>query len=106
VGGGSDGNFTGALGVPTLDGIGVCGEAFHTAQEHLLVSSLVPRARLIAELLRSLDAGPLQVAARRGWGRTATRGRPVSATGTLAATGRDEQSQIRGEEEHVDERCG
>ncbi|HEY6524807.1 MAG TPA: M20/M25/M40 family metallo-hydrolase [Solirubrobacteraceae bacterium] len=106
VGGGSDGNFTGALGVPTLDGIGVCGGAFHTAQEHLLVSSLVPRARLIAELLRSLDAGPLQVAALRGWGRTAGHGRPVSATGTLAATGRGEQSQIRGEEEHVDERCG
>jgi len=51
VGGGSDGNFTGALGIPTLDGVGVCGDAFHTRQEHLLVSSLVPRARLIAELL-------------------------------------------------------
>jgi glutamate carboxypeptidase len=59
VGGGSDGNFTGALNVPTLDGVGVCGDAFHTADEHLLVSSLVPRARLIAELLRRLDAGPL-----------------------------------------------
>jgi glutamate carboxypeptidase len=106
VGGGSDGNFTGALGVPTLDGIGVCGEAFHTAQEHLLVSSLVPRARLMAELLRSLDAGPLQVAALRRWGRQASQGRPVNATGTFAVTGRDEQSQIRGEEEHVDERCG
>lgn len=106
VGGGSDGNFTGALGIPTLDGIGVCGEAFHTAQEHLLVSSLVPRARLIAELLRSLDAGPLQVAALRGWGRQASQDRPVSATGTFAVAGRDEQSQIRGEEEHVDERCG
>jgi glutamate carboxypeptidase len=106
VGGGSDGNFTGALGIPTLDGIGVCGEAFHTAQEHLLVSSLVPRARLIAELLRSLDAGPLQVAALRRWGRQASQGRPVSATGSFAVAGRDEQSQIRGEEEHVDERCG
>jgi len=59
VGGGSDGNFTGALGVPTLDGIGVCGDAFHTSQEHLLVSSLVPRARLIAELLESLDGAAL-----------------------------------------------
>lgn len=106
VGGGSDGNFTGALGVPTLDGIGVCGDAFHTPQEHLLVSSLVPRARLIAELLRSLDAGSLQVAALRRWGRMASHGRPVSATGTLAATGRDDQSQIRGDEEHVDEQCG
>ena len=106
VGGGSDGNFTGALGVPTLDGIGVCGDAFHTAQEHLLVSSLVPRARLIAELLRSLDAGPLQVAALRRWRRTKGSSRPVNVTGTLAATGRGEQSQIRGDEDHVDERCG
>ncbi|HEY1565816.1 MAG TPA: M20/M25/M40 family metallo-hydrolase [Solirubrobacteraceae bacterium] len=106
VGGGSDGNFTGALGVPTLDGIGVCGDAFHTAQEHLLVSSLVPRARLIAELLRSLDAGPLQVAALRRWGRQAGKSRPVNATGTFAVAGRDEQSQIGGEEEHVDERFG
>ncbi|HTU94382.1 MAG TPA: M20/M25/M40 family metallo-hydrolase [Solirubrobacteraceae bacterium] len=106
VGGGSDGNFTGALGVPTLDGIGVCGDAFHTAQEHLLVSSLVPRARLIAELLRSLDAGPLQVAALRRWGRHASKSRPVNAAGTFAVTGRDEQSEIRGDEEHVDERFG
>jgi glutamate carboxypeptidase len=106
VGGGSDGNFTGALGVPTLDGIGVCGDAFHTAQEHLLISSLVPRARLIAELLRSLSAEPLQVATLQRWGRQASKSRPVTAIGTLAATGRDEQSQIRGEEEHVDERFG
>jgi glutamate carboxypeptidase len=106
VGGGSDGNFTGALGVPTLDGIGVCGDAFHTTQEHLLVSSLVPRARLIAELLRSLDAGPLQVAALRRWGRQASRSRAVNAAGTFVVAGSDEQSQIRGEEEHVDERFG
>ncbi len=106
VGGGSDGNFTGALGVPTLDGIGVCGDAFHTAQEHLLVSSLVPRARLIAELLGSLDAGSLQVAALRRWRRAKGSSRPVNVTGTLAATGRGEQSQIRGDEADVDERCG
>jgi glutamate carboxypeptidase len=56
VGGGSDGNFTGALGIPTLDGLGVCGDAFHTTREHLLVSSLVPRARLLAELLSAQDA--------------------------------------------------
>ncbi len=106
VGGGSDGNFTGALGVPTLDGIGVCGHAFHTAQEHLLVSSLVPRARLMAELMRSLDAGPLQVATLRRWRRTKANARPVTSTGTLAATGRGEQSQIRGDEDNVDERFG
>ena len=54
-GGGSDGNFTGALGIPTLDGLGVCGNGVHTKQEHLLVSSLVPRARLFAGLLEALS---------------------------------------------------
>ena len=54
-GGGSDGNFTGALGVATLDGLGVDGAGAHTFEEHLLVSSLVPRCRLFAELLRTLD---------------------------------------------------
>ncbi len=54
-GGGSDGNFTGALGVPTLDGLGVDGAGAHTFEEHLLVSSLVPRCRLFAELLRTLE---------------------------------------------------
>ncbi len=51
AGGGSDGNFTGAMGVPTLDGLGVAGGGGHTLEEHLLVSSLVPRARLLAGLL-------------------------------------------------------
>ncbi len=54
-GGGSDGNFTGALGIPTLDGLGVCGDGVHTKQEHLLISSLVPRARLFAGLLEALS---------------------------------------------------
>lgn len=54
-GGGSDGNFTGALGVATLDGLGVDGAGAHTFEEHLLVSSLVPRCRLFAELLRTLS---------------------------------------------------
>ena len=53
-GGGSDGNFTGALGVPTFDGLGVCGDGAHTHEEHLLVSSLVPRARLLAGLFERL----------------------------------------------------
>ncbi|QQS13644.1 MAG: M20/M25/M40 family metallo-hydrolase [Rhodospirillales bacterium] len=53
-GGGSDGNFTGALGVPTLDGLGVLGGGAHTHEEHLLVSSLEPRARLMAGLLETL----------------------------------------------------
>ena len=53
-GGGSDGNFTGALGVATLDGLGVMGHGAHTHDEHLLVSSLVPRATLFACLLAEL----------------------------------------------------
>lgn len=53
-GGGSDGNFTGALGIPTLDGLGVQGDGAHTDHEHLLVSSLEPRARLLAGLFESL----------------------------------------------------
>lgn len=54
-GGGSDGNFTGALGVATLDGLGVAGAGAHTFEEHLLVSSLVPRCRLLAGLLEHLE---------------------------------------------------
>jgi glutamate carboxypeptidase len=53
-GGGSDGNFTGALGVPTLDGLGVMGNGAHTHEEHILVSSLVPRATLLARLVEQL----------------------------------------------------
>ncbi|MDX2156549.1 MAG: M20/M25/M40 family metallo-hydrolase [Hyphomicrobiaceae bacterium] len=54
-GGGSDGNFTGALGIATLDGLGVDGGGAHTFEEHLLVSSLEPRCRLFAELLATLS---------------------------------------------------
>jgi glutamate carboxypeptidase len=51
-GGGSDGNFTGAMGIPTLDGLGVQGAGGHTLDEHLLMGSLAPRAKLIAGLLQ------------------------------------------------------
>lgn len=54
-GGGSDGNFTGALGLATLDGLGVAGAGAHTFGEHLLVSSLVPRCRLLSGLLETLE---------------------------------------------------
>lgn len=54
-GGGSDGNFTGAMGVATLDGLGVMGAGAHTHEEHILVSSLVPRATLLARLIAELD---------------------------------------------------
>jgi glutamate carboxypeptidase len=53
-GGGSDGNFTGAMGVPTLDGLGVRGDGPHTLGEHIVVASLAERARLFAGLLLAL----------------------------------------------------
>jgi glutamate carboxypeptidase len=54
TGGGSDGNFTAALGIPTLDGLGADGAGAHTLDEHILVSSLVPRTALLANLLLRL----------------------------------------------------
>ncbi len=51
TGGGSDGNFTAAMGVPTLDGLGAEGEGAHAAHEHVLVESLPRRAALLAGLL-------------------------------------------------------
>lgn len=54
-GGGSDGNFTGALGYPTLDGLGVQGDGLHTLNEHIDVRSLVPRAQLMAGLMMTLQ---------------------------------------------------
>jgi glutamate carboxypeptidase len=54
VGGGSDGNFTGALGIPTLDGLGVRGADAHTLNEHIEVDSLAERGRLMAGLLATL----------------------------------------------------
>ncbi len=57
AGGGSDGNFTGAMGIPTLDGLGVLGGGGHTLGEHLLVDSLVTRGRLLAGLLATVTGG-------------------------------------------------
>jgi glutamate carboxypeptidase len=54
TGGGSDGNFCAALGVPTLDGLGALGDGAHALHEHVLVSALVPRAALVAGLLARL----------------------------------------------------
>ncbi|WP_315776712.1 MULTISPECIES: M20/M25/M40 family metallo-hydrolase [unclassified Bradyrhizobium] len=55
AGGGSDGNFTGALGIPTLDGLGVRGTDMHTLNEHIEIDSLAERGRLMAGLLATLD---------------------------------------------------
>ncbi|MFC7704246.1 M20/M25/M40 family metallo-hydrolase [Plastorhodobacter daqingensis] len=57
AGGGSDGNFTGAMGLPTLDSIGVRGKGLHTLNEHIVVESLAERARLVAGLLMHLPEG-------------------------------------------------
>jgi glutamate carboxypeptidase len=54
TGGGSDGNFTAALGVATLDGLGIDGDGAHTLSEYGLISSLVPRAHLMARLFETL----------------------------------------------------
>lgn len=54
AGGGSDGNFTGAMGIPTLDGLGVVGGGAHTFEEHVLVSSLAPRATMWLRMLERL----------------------------------------------------
>jgi glutamate carboxypeptidase len=51
TGGGSDGNFTAALGIPTLDGMGAVGEGAHAPHEHLRRKHLVPRTALLAAML-------------------------------------------------------
>jgi glutamate carboxypeptidase len=54
TGGGSDGNFTAIMGLPTLDGLGVDGDGAHTHEEHLLISSIEPGTRLFQGLLETL----------------------------------------------------
>lgn len=54
VGGGSDGNFTAGAGIPTLDGLGAVGDGAHAEGEHVLLSAMGPRARLLAGLLEEL----------------------------------------------------
>lgn len=54
TGGGSDGNFTAAMGIPTLDGLGVEGGGAHTLEEHLLISSVEPGVRLFQALFERL----------------------------------------------------
>jgi len=54
VGGGSDGNFTAGLGIPTLDGLGGVGDGAHATHEHILISELPRRAALIAGLIEAV----------------------------------------------------
>ena len=54
TGGGSDGCFTAALGIPTLDGLGPDGDGPHALHEHVVIESLVPRAALLTQLILRL----------------------------------------------------
>jgi glutamate carboxypeptidase len=54
TGGGSDGNFTAALGIPTLDGLGGVGDGAHAVHEHVIIRELPRRAALLAALIASL----------------------------------------------------
>jgi glutamate carboxypeptidase len=54
VGGGSDGNFTAGLGIPTLDGLGGVGDGAHATHEHILISELPRRAALLAGLIEAV----------------------------------------------------
>jgi glutamate carboxypeptidase len=57
TGGASDGNFTAALGVPTIDGLGAIGAGPHALEEHVVVAELARRAALVAGLIDALAAG-------------------------------------------------
>ncbi len=55
TGGGSDGNFTAALGIPTLDGMGAVGAGAHAAHEHVVIEHIAPRTALLAAMIASLS---------------------------------------------------
>jgi glutamate carboxypeptidase len=55
TGGGSDGNFTAALGVPTLDGMGAVGAGAHAAHEHIVLQHLAERTVLLAAMIAAAD---------------------------------------------------
>ena len=55
VGGASDGNFTAALGIPTIDGLGAVGGGAHARHEHVRIDALPLRAALVAGLIERLS---------------------------------------------------
>jgi glutamate carboxypeptidase len=55
VGGASDGNFTAAMGIPTLDGLGAVGEGAHAEHESIIIDWLPRRAALLAEIIGKLS---------------------------------------------------
>jgi glutamate carboxypeptidase len=54
AGGGSDGNFTAAIGIPTLDGFGAIGDGAHALHEHVEIDALIPRAAVISGVLQRI----------------------------------------------------
>ena len=56
VGGGSDGNLTAAIGVPTLDGLGVTGGGAHAVHEYAETATMVERTRLLSALIAAIRA--------------------------------------------------
>ena len=54
VGGGSDGNFIAAMGVPVLDGLGVDGAGAHAEHEHIIIEDIPRRAALLARLIETI----------------------------------------------------
>jgi len=65
TGGGSDGNFTAAVGVPTLDGLGAIGDGAHALHEYVDIDALPDRAALVAGLILQLSTFNLQGAAEK-----------------------------------------
>ena len=55
TGGASDGNFTSALGIPTLDGMGAVGEGAHARHESIFLEHLAPRTALLAGMLAAAN---------------------------------------------------
>jgi len=54
VGGGSDGNFTAGIGIPTLDGMGGVGDGAHAVHEHIVISELPRRMLLLAGMIEAI----------------------------------------------------
>jgi glutamate carboxypeptidase len=59
TGGGSDGNFTSALGIPTIDGMGPRGGRAHSEDEFLDIESITPTVQLVSEICKTVAEGKL-----------------------------------------------
>lgn len=76
VGGASDGNYTAAVGCPTLDGLGAVGAGAHADSEYVDVARMVPRARLLARLIEHTAHRTHRLLKRPRRGRSDTKPRP------------------------------